>query len=188
MLVFPRTLAIHAAHPEPHLCTSIVRLSKDELNERYAPEVTYYDIATLDGILFRPYNRDISENRTDNSGVMYPFTNPDAGGEMQIAYGYIREIIGHTIEWEGELLDTLVLIRVCWYKVLNHMHGGRLPVVQEKANLSWNKGVSQFINLGDIYAQNVTFLPTDGANWDMKGELVAILRNAETPIDFDAAD
>lgn len=163
------------------------RLTVDELRARYSSQVTMYDIATLDGVIFRPLSPMTRDTRTDNSGVMYPFKEEGAE-EVTTAFGYIQDIFGHTIEWEGDVIDTIIVLRVRWFITVELLYDGRVPIVKDAVGNSWNDpaGDGMYINIGDIYAQSVMFMPLDGDAWDTKDDMMAIFRQAETPIDFTA--
>jgi hypothetical protein len=65
------------------------------------------------------------------------------------------------------------------------MHAGRLPIVRTIAREVWNTPTDsyQFVPLAEIYAQNVVFMPKDAENWDVNGDLFAILRVADTRLE-----
>ena len=156
------------------------RLTGDELTNRYTNYITSIDMATLDGTVFRPINPSRAVKRTDNSGICYPYEDDD--GSQQLMYGYIKNIYTHTLEHNGLVEDTLVMLQVHWYTNVGTMHAGRLPIVRTQAREVWNSPAQsyQYVPLAEIYAQNVVFMPRDAEKWDMNGELFALLRVVDT--------
>jgi hypothetical protein len=161
------------------------RRDSGKQDDTISKTVHWHDGCIMDGVLFRTASSQ-EHLLTDNSGVMLPF-RARANANQTFAYGEIIQLMEHRLDPGG---PALVLAEVAWMKMVDEKHlNRRMPIVQRHPNNLWNTTELKYESMEKFVAQNVVFFPKNAKQWNTKGPLCAIYREAGThqvfPADHD---
>jgi hypothetical protein len=139
---------------------------------------------TLDDVLFRVDSAHLPNQRTRNSGCMMPF---EAGNDQTDAFGILQRIMEHELYPGG---PTLVFCEVEWLTRIGALFEDRFPLAKRNPRDAWNLDRTgyRFDVIARFHPQNIVYLPLDGDDWDMEGDLACLYRRARDRMDRTARD